>query len=47
MQYIAVNQVAIRKILKKYLKVCGRNHLQPSAVGFLTLEVEHPHDPGG
>ncbi|KAK9906755.1 hypothetical protein WJX75_007454 [Coccomyxa subellipsoidea] len=41
--YVSLNTAALRKILKKYAKNVEPTKPQP---GYLTLRVEHPHEPG-
>ena len=42
LEFVSLNLAAVRKILKKLKK-----HVEPLAPvpGFLSLEIQHPHDP--
>lgn len=42
LEYVSLNMVAMRKILKKYAK-----HVEPTKPmeGYCTLEIQHPNDP--
>lgn len=42
LQYVSLNMIAMRKILKKYAK-----HVEPTRPmeGYCTLEIQHPDDP--